>query len=55
MYIYISRLIFTSSFLLEKGVDVEDLGFDYTNEIVSFVQKINLNIMEKMSKMSFEE
>lgn len=54
LFLMQERLIYTASFLLEKGCDMPSLNFDFKNEVILFVQKINLKVMEAGTSVKFD-
>lgn len=49
------RLIYTASYLMEKGTPIDKLNFDFSNEVMQFTQKTNLKVMEAGNILKFEE
>ncbi|EAR84103.2 tetratricopeptide repeat protein (macronuclear) [Tetrahymena thermophila SB210] len=49
------RLLYTASYLLERGANIHELHFDFKNETIQFVQKVNLKAMESGNVLGFDE
>lgn len=54
LFLMQERLIYTAAFLMEKKYDLTSLNFDFKGEVISFVQKVNLKVMEAGTSVKYD-